>query len=251
MAIRLGHPDNIIDISRIRGLDSIETDSDIVMFGALVTHTQAESSTVAQEKLPLLHKAIPFIGHRAIRNRGTVCGSLAHADPAAELPAVALALDTELIAASTDGARFIAAADFFTGFLSTTLRDDEMLVGARFHVLPAGTATSVQELSRRHGDFALVGLACVLRLSTDGLIASAALSFFGVDSTPSRAAEAEQLLTGSYPSQELFDQAAKTVSNELDPPGDAHASSRYRKHVAGVLTKRALQDCMDQIGVPA
>ena len=251
MAIRLGQPENIIDISRIRGLDSIDTESGVVMFGALVTHSQAEASSVVKEKVPLLHKAMPYIGHRAIRNRGTMCGSLAHADPAAELPAVALALGSELIAASTDGARFIAAEDFFTGFLSTTLQENELLVGVRFHQATAGSLSSVQELSRRHGDFALVGLACALQLSDDGTIDDAALSFFGVASTPSRASEAEQQLVGSRPTTELFDEVAKMVSNELDPPSDAHASSNYRKHAAGVLTRRALEDCMSQIGVPA
>ncbi len=249
MAIRLGQPENIIDISQIRGLDSIETESDIVMFGALVTHSQAEASPVTRDSVPLLHKAMPYIGHRAIRNRGTLCGSLAHADPAAELPAVALALDAELIAASTDGARFIAAEDFFSGFLSTTLQQNELLVGVRFHQAPAGMLTSVQELSRRHGDFALVGLTCVLQLSSDGLVDSAALSFFGVASTPSRATQAEQSLVGSRPTTELFEEIANMVSNELDPPSDTHASANYRKHAAGVLTKRALADCMSQTGV--
>ncbi len=259
MAIRLSQPQSIIDISRIEGLASIETkygrstnedtNSGSVTIGAMVTHSQAERSELIANRVPLMHKALPHIGHRAIRNRGTVCGSLAHADPAAELPAVALALGGEIIVASNQGPRSILAKDFFTGFLSTSMEEDEMVIAARFEDFPKNAAASVQELSRRHGDFALVGLACAFALAEDGTIQDIALSFLGVASTPIRAVNAEQMLVGSAPSKDLFEEAAELARSELDPPNDNHASAAYRRHGAGVLTKRALVDCTNQMGV--
>lgn len=259
MAIRLSQPQNIIDISRIEGLTSIETrygrtatedaDSGSVTIGAMVTHSQAEQSELIASRVPLMHRALPYIGHRAIRNRGTICGSLAHADPAAELPAVALALGGEIIVASNQGPRSILAKDFFTGFLSTSMEENEMIIATRFEDFPKNAAASVQELSRRHGDFALVGLACALALAEDDTIEDVALSFLGVASAPMRAAEAEKMLVGSVPSEDLFDEAAELVRNELDPPNDNHASAAYRRHGAGVLSKRALMDCSNQMGV--
>lgn len=249
MAIRLSQPENIIDISRIAELGAIEAADGVVSIGATVTHTQAQESETLAAMVPLLVAATEHIGHRAIRNRGTVCGSLAHADPAAELPAVALALGAEVVVASSDGVRRIKAEDLFTGFLSTSIEENEMIIAVQFRQFPEGSASSVHELSRRHGDFALVGLACALDLTSAGVINDVALSFLGVAPTPHRAAQAEQLLIGQTPSLQLFDQAAAAVSSELTPPADNHASASYRKHGAGVLTKRALLDCANQIGI--
>jgi aerobic carbon-monoxide dehydrogenase medium subunit len=240
MALRLGQPDHIVDISRLRELAKIREHDGGVAVGALTTHADAEDSPVVRSLAPLVHQAMPFIGHRAIRNRGTVCGSLAHADPAAELPAVALATDAVFVLRSVGVERHVPAAAFFQGYLDSALETNELLTEVRF---PAWSATShgaVVELSRRHGDYALVGLASRVDLAADGTIANAALSFFGVASTPQRVTDAETALVGRLPNTAAFDAAAAVVSDRLEPPDDNHGSSAYRKHLAGVLTRRAL-----------
>jgi carbon-monoxide dehydrogenase medium subunit len=167
---------------------------------------------------------------------------LAHADPAAELPAVALAVGAEMIVQGPAGQRTMGAGDFFEGYMSSALGEDELLVGARFPAWAPRAGWSVLEVSRRHGDFALVGLATTLEIDEAGLLRRPALSFFGVASTPVRVAEAERLLDGNAPDPALFAEAAKVVSGALEPPGDDHASSEYRVHVAGVLTRRGLAE---------
>lgn len=251
MAIRLSNPENVIDISRVEGLSGIsETESEVTI-GALATHNEVDRSDVVSANIPLLSTTMPHIGHRAIRNRGTVCGSLAHADPAAELPAVALALGATMNVASGSDRRSIAAADFFNGFLATALEETELLLSVTFPKAAPRTGVSLQELSRRHGDFALVGIACTISLDERGIVNSAALSFFGVGSTPERAPAAEALLLGATPSPDLFADVAKAVSEELNPGGDGHASANYRSHALGVITKRALSESLNQIEAAA
>lgn len=249
MAIRLANPENIVDISRVEGLNTItiSPDGKHVRLGALVTHSDTEHSDLVSNKVPLLAKTMPHIGHRAIRNRGTVCGSLAHGDPAAELPSVAVALGATINLAGPGGNRAVVASDFFTGFLSTEVGDDELVTSVDFPIAGGASAFALHELSRRHGDFALLGLASSLTLDSSGVITSAALVFLGVSSTPWRATTAEALLIGGRPSAELFETAAKAASEQIDPATDAHASAAYRTHVAGVLTKKALSDCGIQL----
>jgi carbon-monoxide dehydrogenase medium subunit len=177
-----------------------------------------------------------------------VCGSLAHADPAAELPAVTLAVDAQLIARSTAGERTIAAADFYLGYLTSALDETELLTAVRFPPWPSRTGWSVQEVSRRHGDYALVGLAAALGLAQDGRVQRAALSFFGAGATPLRVPEAEGILVGERPEPALFAEAAGVVTKTLDPPSDNHATAPYRAHVAGVLTRRCLAEAVDRAG---
>src|SRR6476660_6031946 len=160
LALRLTHLGHLIDIGRVQGLQSIEVDGDgTVSVGATVTHARVERSDVMAAAAPAVAGAMPHVGHRAIRSRGTVCGSLAHADPAAELPAVAAVLDAQLRLAGPGGTRTVAAADFFEGYLSTTIADDEILVEVSFPIAPPGQGAAVVEASRRSGDFALVGAA--------------------------------------------------------------------------------------------
>ena len=224
-------------------MQSIEVDDDgPVAVGATVTHAQVERSDVMAAAAPPVVGAMPHVGHRAIRSRGTVCGSLAHADSAAELPAVALAVGAEMIVQGPAGQRTMGAGDFFEGYMSSALGEDELLVGVRFPAWAPRAGWSVLEVSRRHGDFALVGLVTTLEIDDAGLLRRPALSFFGVASTPVRLAEAEQLLDGNTPDPALFAEAAKVVSGALEPPGDDHASSEYRAHVAGVLTRRGLAE---------
>jgi carbon-monoxide dehydrogenase medium subunit len=167
---------------------------------------------------------------------------LAHADPAAELPAVALAVGAEMIVQGPAGQRTMGAGDFFEGYLSSALGEDELLVGVRFPAWAPRAGWSVLEVSRRHGDFALVGLVTTLEIDEAGLLRRPALSFFGAASTPVRVAEAEQLLDGNAPDPALFAEAAKVVSGALEPQADDHASAEYRAHVAGVLTRRGLAE---------
>jgi len=195
--------------------------------------------------VPLLAAALPLIGHEAIRNRGTIGGSLAHADPAAELPAVARALDAELVVRSASETRVIAAADWFEGYLATARRPDEILTEVRFPVAAPGTGATFQEVARRHGDFAIVGLAAQLTLTEDGVISDARLAFSGVADVPVRATDAEDLLTGQRPSAELFEDAAAAATAGLDPPADLHGSSEYRKKVAAALVRRGLRAAVD------
>jgi aerobic carbon-monoxide dehydrogenase medium subunit len=240
MALRLGQPDHLVDISRLRELATIREHEGGVAIGALATHSDAEDSPIVRALSPLVSQAVPFIGHRAIRNRGTVCGSLAHADPAAELPAVALATDAMFVVRSIGVERHIPAAAFFQGYLDSALNANELLTEVRFPAWTLNSCGAVVELSRRHGDYALVGLAAALGLAADGTIERAALSFFGVASTPSRVIDAETALVGRVPNAESFDAAAVIVADRLVPPDDNHGSSAYRKHLAGVLTRRAL-----------
>ena len=210
-----------------------------VAVGAMTREYVAEDSPVIADSVPLLAAALPLIGHEAIRSRGTIGGSLAHADPSAELPAVALAVDAELVVRSRSGERVIPAAEWFEGFLATSRRADELLVEVRFPAAARGTGVSFTEVARRHGDFAIVGVAVSVTLS-DGAISDARLAFSGVSDVPVRAAEAEDLLVGERPSPSLFEEAARLATADLDPPADLHGSSEYRKQVAATLVRRGL-----------
>lgn len=242
LALRLGSPERLLDIGALPGLDRIDVASDgSVTIGALVRHVRAERSAELAAAAPLVSAAMPYVGHRAIRTRGTVVGSIAHADPAAELPAVAQAVGATMVARSSEGVREIPAHEFFTGYLDTALRPDELLEAVRFPPWPSIARGTVLEVGRRHGDYAMVGLvsAAAFHGST---VAEAALSFFGVGAAPVRAAAAEDLLAGEALSTELVDRARAAVVDELEPTADSHASANYRRHVAGVLTRRALTE---------
>ena len=245
LALRLSHPAHLVDIGRVAGLDTVDDGPGGFTVGAGVRHSQVELSPVTARVAPLVAAAMPHIGHRAIRNRGTVCGSLAHADPAAELPAVALAVDAELIVRSSAGERTIPAADFFLGYLTSALDDTELLTAVRFPPWPPSTGWSVAEISRRHGDYALVGL------GEGGRVQRAALSFLGAGATPVRVTEAERVLVGEHPDPAAFAEAADVVTKTIEPPGDNHATAAYRAHVAGVLTRRCLAEAAERAGAAA
>jgi len=249
MALRLSHPRHIVDIGRVPGLAVLEEDpAGDLRVGATVRHADVERSRTVAGRHPVLVAATGLIGHPAVRSRGTTCGSLAHADPAAELPALALAVDAQLVVRSVAGERVIAARDFFVSFLTTALQPDELLVEVRFPAAAAGLLGSIQEVSRRHGDFALVGVCCAVGLAGDGTVTSAGLSFFGVGATPVRAAEAEKQLVGQRLDDTVIEAVAHEVAGELEPGDDIHCSAAYRRHVAGRLTARALGDVRRQGG---
>ncbi len=247
LALRLARPTVLIDINGIAELSGVSAADGAMAIGAMTREYVAEESTTIADTVPLLAAALPLIGHEAIRSRGTIGGSLAHADPAAELPAVALALDAEFVVRSKSGDRVIPAAEWFEGYLTTSRRPDELLVEVRFPTAGPGTGISFQEVARRHGDFAIVGLAASVTLS-DGVISDARLAFAGLSDVPVRAAEAESLLVGQRPSAELFDEAARRATDDIDPPADLHGTSAYRKKVAAGLVRRGLQAAVHDVG---
>jgi carbon-monoxide dehydrogenase medium subunit len=244
LALRLARPEVLIDINGVAELSGISAIDGGVAIGAMTREYVAEESEVVADAVPLLAAALPLIGHEAIRSRGTIGGSLAHADAAAELPAVARALDAEFVVRGPAGERVIPAAQWFEGYLTTARRSDELLVEVRFPAAAQGTGVSFQEVARRHGDFAIVGLAVSLVLS-GGVISDARLAFAGVSDVPVRAADAEDLLAGERPSAELFDEAARRATGGIDPPADLHGSSDYRKTVAAAIVRRGLRAAAD------
>jgi aerobic carbon-monoxide dehydrogenase medium subunit len=245
LSLRLARPGILVDINPVAELATISDGSGLEL-GAMVRHRAAERSADVRTEAPLVTEALGLVGHAAIRSRGTIGGSVAHADPAAELPAVLLALDGEVVATSRRGARTVAARDLFAGFLTTTLEPDELLTAVRLPAGPARAGSSVQEFSRRSGDFGVVGVACVLALSGDGRVDHGRLAFSGVAGTPVRADGAEAVLAGASPSPELWEETGREAASQLDPPGDLHGSPAYRRHLAAVLAQRALAQAFDR-----
>jgi carbon-monoxide dehydrogenase medium subunit len=240
LSFRLARPSHLVDLAGISELGSIGAEDGHLAIGAMVRERAAERSDDVRRLAPLLAQALPLIGHPAIRSRGTIGGSLAHADPAAELPAVALLLDAELVAQSRDrGRRTINAVDFFIGFFTTALEPDEILTEVRIRRPVAGTGSAIEEVARRHGDFAMVGAAAVVRLE-DGKIADARIALTGVSDVPVRATEVEAILNGAEPTEDAFAAAAEEAAKSLSPPADLHGSSSYRRHLAAVLMRQTL-----------
>lgn len=236
---RLARPDHLIDIGKIAGLRTLRRTADCLAVGATVTYAHAQRSPAVAESTPLLSAALPHIGHHAIRARGTIGGSIAHGDPAGELPAVALALDAEVIARSVRGTRAIPAAEFFVGNLMTRLADDELLVEVRFRNAGPETGAAFEEVGRRTGDFALAGAGAQIRIE-DGLIADARICLTGVASHPVRATDAEQHLLGRAFDDEAGDAVSEAVRASISPSSDLHAPAEYRRAVAGTLAARAV-----------
>jgi carbon-monoxide dehydrogenase medium subunit len=244
LALRLARPAVLIDINGVPELSGLSASGGWLTVGAMTREYVAEESALVGDTVPLLAAALPLIGHEAIRSRGTIGGSLAHGDPAAELPAVALALDAVFVVRGQQGERFIPAADWFEGYLTTARRPDELLIEIRFPAAGPGTGSSFLEIARRHGDFAMVGLATSLTLA-DGAITDARLAFAGLSDVPVRATGAEDLLVGGQPSDDLFAAAARQATAGLEPPSDLHGSAEYRKKVATVLVRRGLRAAAD------
>jgi carbon-monoxide dehydrogenase medium subunit len=239
--LRLARPRVIVDINRLRNLDAISTATDGgLTIGALARQRTLERSTMIQEQNPMLAAAMPLIGHFQIRNRGTIGGSLVHADPAAELPAVSVLLGGEFVLRSKSSAR-LAAADFFLGYLATACRPGELLTEVRFPRWRPDDAWAVVEIARRKGDFALVGVALRAALDGAGTLQNARIVMFGVGGKPQSMEQGEALLNGRRIDEALLRELSRVVTEELDPDSDVHASAAYRKEVGGVLVRRALQ----------
>jgi aerobic carbon-monoxide dehydrogenase medium subunit len=220
---------------------------DGLAFGALARLDELESDEV-RRRCPILADVARDIAHAAIRHRGTVCGSLAHADPAAELPVAALVLEADLVATGPRGSRVIRAREFFVTYLTTALGAGEMLTEARFPALAPGSGWSFLELARRPGDFAIVSAAAVLDVDRRGVITSARIALGTVAERAVRCPEAEAALTGEPGGPEAFESAAALAAAPLDPPADVHGSAAYRKHIARVLVGRALTQAWQRIG---
>jgi aerobic carbon-monoxide dehydrogenase medium subunit len=244
---RLVRPAYLVDVNDIPGLDAIRLDDGRLSLGAMIRQRAVERSSLVRERCPLLADAMPQIGHVQIRNRGTVGGSLAHADPAGELPAVMAALDGELVVKSSRGERRLDAERFFVGYLTTAIEPNELLVEVRVPIAPARTGTAFLEVSRRHGDFALVGVAATVTLDEGGVCTACAIALTGVGPTPVVARDAARALIGVKPAVSAFEDVARRVAGPLSPDSDLHASSDYRKHLAGVLTRRALARAVERI----
>ena len=240
--MRLAQPEVIVDLNRVGSMAYVEERPDGgLRVGAMTRVRTLERLPVLQDAAPLLAAAIPHIGHFQIRNRGTAGGSIAHADPAAELPALAVALGADLVGATTAGERIFAADDFFETYFTTQLEPTEMLTEIRFPSWPKGAAWGFEELAIRHGDFALAGACAVIQKGQDGLCERASIVLFGVGDAPVRATRAESRLAGSAIDEEALDDLRTLVSEEIEPDGDIHATSEYRKDVAGVLARRCVK----------
>ncbi len=237
--MRLAAPGRLVDLNPVSALSYIVERAGGVAIGAMTRQRMAERSALIAAQVPLLAEALPWVGHAAIRNRGTIGGSLAHADPAAELPGVAVCLDARFTVLGGGGERTLGAREFFRGYLATALAPTELLTEVWFPDAPPGSGAAWIEFARRHGDYALVGVAAVVTLEGP-TVREARLALIGVDGVPVRAVEAERLLIGAPLSAESMAAAAESVRRTLEPHDDIHATAAYRRHLASVLTVRAL-----------
>jgi aerobic carbon-monoxide dehydrogenase medium subunit len=239
---RLASPGLLIDLNRIPSLAGIREEADgSLTVGAMTRNRSLERSPVIRRAIPLLHAAMPYIAHVQIRNRGTIGGSLAHADPAAELPAVCVACDAEFSLAGANGERVLKAEEFFVGLFSTALADDEILTSIRFPAWPPSRRSAFLEVSRRRGDFAVVGVALTLDLDPSGRCAAARIVVFGAADRPQLVRESAALLQGKSLDADLIRTAASAAAASITPRSDHHASAEYRGELVEVLTRRALE----------
>jgi carbon-monoxide dehydrogenase medium subunit len=247
MKFRLARPSVLVDLRWVREAAYVRQADGSMAFGAMARLASLESTPV-RTRCPILSEAAQHIGYRPIRHQGTVCGSLAHADPAAELPVLALVLDAELVAIGANGTRVIPALDFFVTMLTTSLGPSEILAEARFPTLLPGSGWGFTELSRRPGDFALAIAAATLQAGPDGTITAARIGLGAVADRAIRCPEAEAALLGQRGGQTAFEAAAALASEPLEPPADVHASGGYRRHLVRVLVERALAQAWQRAG---
>jgi CO/xanthine dehydrogenase FAD-binding subunit len=244
--LRLVRPARVVDINGLRELDYVRPlEGGGMAIGALTRHRTIERSPVIASHAPLWSEAAPHVGDRQVRNRGTIGGSLAHADPSSEFPTVALATESVMVVQGAAGRRSIPAQEFFVMALTTALEPDELLVEIRIPPTPEGAGSAFLELARRHGDFALVSAAAVLSVS-DGRIREVRIALGGVALTPIRARRAEAALIGEAPGVASFARAGQLAAEECDPGSDMHGSADYRRAVAGAYVERALDKALQR-----
>ena len=240
MNFRLAQPRCLVDLNRIEGLSEIKITDRTLTLGAMVRQREVEQSSLIAEQLPIISEAIKLVAHPAIRNRGTVGGSLVHADPAAELPLLSIALGASFHIQSRREKRSAAADEFYQGYLATAIAPDELLVQIDFPLTPQDAGWCFMEVARRHGDFAIVAVAVLLNFDGNRTVNFARVALGGIGPVPIRVAAAEEALLGEKPGSELYRRAGDAAAQAVDPPTDIHASSGYRRHIAGVLVRRAL-----------
>jgi CO/xanthine dehydrogenase FAD-binding subunit len=242
MNFRLARPAVLIDLNRLNDLAGIREAADGgLAIGAMTRQRAVERSRDVATRAPLLAETMPYIAHPPIRNRGTVGGSLAHADPASELPAVMTALDARFRVRNVDGERWVEARQFFLGLFATALAPDDLLIEVVIPPPAPRSGFAFQEFARRHGDYALAGVAVALELDPAGQCSGASVVLMGVGEGPVTLDDVNRMLVGQAPAEAAFEAAAVEVERQLDPPGDIHASAAYRRRLARVLTQRALR----------
>jgi len=241
--MRLASPAHLVDINRVTGLDGVDVGPDHVRVGALVRHAQLERHEGAYAALPLLRQALVNVAHPAIRNRGTTVGSIAHADAAGEMPAILVLTDGVVEAVGPQGSREIAALDFFQGPLETALAEDEMAAAVRFRRFAPGTATAFAESARRHGDYAMAGVAAAVT-ATDGVVTAASASFVSVTDVPT-VLDLTDVLGGQQTDAADWSAAAEAVRAHIEPEADIHATADYRRMLAGELARRVLRQAAE------
>ena len=250
MAMRFARPSLLVDINNVNALQGIQDEGDSVRIGGITRQSDCLASPIIANQVPLLAKSLPFIGHQQTRNRGTVGGSVAHGDPAAEIPLIAVALDAEISLRSRNADRTIAGSDFYDGPMSTVRVADECLTEIRFPVWTYGGRVGVgfEEVSERHGDFAIVAAAVQLELDQTGVCRRAAVAVGGVSGVPVRVTQAEAALVGSALDGDALAAAAERVDDAIDPADDAHATAGYRRRVAKKLVERAVHAAVIDAG---
>lgn len=247
LAFRLAAPGVLVDLNRVPELSGLRLDGDTLAVGAMTRHRDVETMPDLAERCAMLADGVSLIGHVAIRNRGTVGGSVAHADPAAEWPSLLLAFDGEIDARGPEGTRTIPAADFFETYFTTALRPDEVLTQVRLRLPTGRVGSAYLELARRHGDFAIAGAGAFLGLDGGGRIDDARVVLIGVADRAVRSTGAESALRGAEPGSEAFAEAAEAIDGEIDPVSDLHGSAGYRRTVAKVLVRRALARALGRV----
>jgi len=248
MNFRVMQPAVLVDINRISSLSYIQkTDSGGIRIGATTRQRSVERSDLVAAHAPLLHETMPNIAHLQIRNRGTIGGSLAHADPAAELPVLALTLEARMKIQNKSGERWVEAADFFEFMFMTALGPDEILTEVEFPAMPENAGWAFEEFARRKGDYAMAGVAALLSVDGEGRISRARLGYLNLADVPFLATGAQSILEGEKPTHEVIRAAAEQASREVEPSGNVHASPEYQRHLARALTERALKRAADRL----
>lgn len=252
MNFRLARPAVLVDLNAAPDLAGIEPQSDgSLRLGAMTRQRTVERSSIAAAHAPLLAEVMPWVAHAQIRTRGTVGGSVAHGDPAAELPAVFAALDARYQLRSRTSERWVTAEDFVTGLFATALEPGELLTAVEIPRMAPRTGWSFLEMARRHGDFALAGVACTITLDDSGHCSNARIALFGVGDAAVLSAAAASIIVGSKPDHRIIGEAAAAAEAAVDPPSDIHATAAYRRSLIGVLTRRGLLRAVERAGVPS
>jgi CO/xanthine dehydrogenase FAD-binding subunit len=244
--MRLSTPGYIIDIGRVEELKGIREEKDVIVIGGMTRHVDVEKSALVREKCPLLTEGITWVGHNQIRSRGTIGGSIAHADPSAELPCMLTALRGEIVIMSREEEINVSPEEFFLSYLLTSLEPNQLIKEIRFPKIKKGSGYAFEEVARRHGDFALVEVAAVVELEADGTIADAKIALGGANSVPFIPEVVEEFLIGKMPDDSILKEAATLQLGDLDPEGDIHGSKEYRRYLTGVLLERTLNKAIDR-----